>query len=105
MTDKLFYTIGEVAEMFDVNPSLIRFWETEFPQINPVKGARGVRRYNQQSIDVIRRIYHLTRECGFTLSGAKDQLRADSSSLDEKMQLVQTLNETKAFLLQLKDQL
>lgn len=105
MTEKLYYSIGEVAEMFGVNTSVIRFWETEFPQIKPQKGARGVRHYNAESVEVIRRIYHLTRECGYTLSGAKDQLRAEKSPLDEKMQLVQTLTEVKQFLIDLKEQL
>lgn len=104
MSEKLYYTIGEVSEMFGINASVVRFWETEFPQINPQKGARGVRRYTPESVEVIRRIYHLTRECGFTLSGAKDQLKADGK-LDEKLELVETLTDTKAFLLQLKDML
>lgn len=104
MSEKLYYTIGEVAEMFGINASVVRFWETEFPQINPQKGARGVRRYTPESVEVIRRIYHLTRECGFTLSGAKEQLKADGK-LDEKLELVETLTDTKAFLLQLKDML
>ncbi|MCQ2274516.1 MAG: MerR family transcriptional regulator [Bacteroidales bacterium] len=104
MSDKLYYTIGEVSEMFNINPSVVRFWEKEFPQINPQKGARGVRRYSADSVEVIRRIYHLTRECGFTLNGAKEQLRTDGR-LDEKMQLVQTLTQAKQFLLELKDQL
>lgn len=104
MSDKLYYTIGEVSEMFNINPSVVRFWGKEFPQINPQKGARGVRRYSADSVEVIRRIYHLTRECGFTLNGAKEQLRTDGR-LDEKMQLVQTLTQAKQFLLELKGQL
>lgn len=105
MAEKVYYSITEVAEMFGLNASVIRFWEKEFPEIKPLKNESGTRRYNAESVEIIRRIYHLTRECGFTLSGAREQLRADRSNLDEKMQLVQTLNEAKAFLLQLKEQL
>lgn len=104
MTDKLYYTIGEVAQMMDVNPSLLRFWETEFPQIKPHKNKKGTRFYTVNDIELLKRIYHLTRNCGYTLDGVRDQLRTNTA-LDEKMQLVKTLTETKEFLLSIKDQL
>jgi DNA-binding transcriptional MerR regulator len=104
MTDKLYYSIGEVAQLLGVNPSLLRFWETEFPQIKPYKNKKGTRFYNDQDIELLKRIYHLTRDCGYTLDGVRDQLRTNTH-LDEKMQLVQTLTQTKEFLLALKDQL
>lgn len=104
MTDKLYYSIGEVAEMLQVAPSLLRFWETEFKEIQPHKNAKGTRYYTADDIALLKRIHHLTRNCGFTLDGAKEQLRhADDAA--NQMQLVQTLTETKKFLLELKEQL
>ena len=68
MTDKLYHSIGEVSQMLHVNPSLLRFWETEFPAIKPHKNKKGTRYYTDDDIDLLRQIYHLTRECGYTLS-------------------------------------
>ncbi|MBQ0160652.1 MAG: MerR family transcriptional regulator [Bacteroidales bacterium] len=104
MTDKLYYSIGEVSKMLGVNPSLLRFWEKEFPQIKLRKNNKGNRLYTAEDIDLLKRIYHLTRECGYTLDGVREQLRAPEL-LDEKMQLVKTLSEAREFLVELKKQL
>lgn len=104
MSDKLYYSIGEVSKMLDVNPSLLRFWETEFPQIKLRKNNKGNRLYTIEDIELLKRIYHLTRECGFTLEGVREQLRTPDL-LDEKMQLVKTLSEAREFLVELKKQL
>ena len=69
---KLFYTIGEVAEMFDVKDTLLRFWEREFPQINPKKGGRGVRRYTKDDIEIIRVIYNLVKVRGLRSDAARE---------------------------------
>lgn len=104
MNQKLYYSIGEVSKMLDVNPSLLRFWEKEFPMLQPHKNAKGSRFYTADDIELLKRIFHLTRDCGFTLDGVRDQLRIDNK-LDAKMQLSETLTQLKTFLLELKDQL
>ncbi len=74
--EKLYYSIGEVAEMFDVNASLIRFWEKEFPQLHPKKNARGNRVYSKKDLELFKKIHHLVKDKGFTLDGAKNAMRA-----------------------------
>ena len=68
---KLYYTIGEVAEMFDVNTSLIRFWEKEFSIIQPKKNRKGNRMFTPKDIENLQVIYHLLKERGYTIEGAK----------------------------------
>lgn len=72
---KLYYTIGEVARMFDVNTSLIRFWEKEFPSVKPKKNKKGNRLFSPKNILELQRIYILVKEEGHTLEGAKKALR------------------------------
>ena len=79
---KLYYSIGEVADMIGVNQSLLRFWETEFPQLKPHKHNNGIRAYTEKDIDLIRQIFHLTKECGYTLDGARLQLRKGNPNVD-----------------------
>ena len=104
MTEKLYYSIGEVAQMLNVNPSLLRYWETEFSEIKPHKNKKGTRYYTPDDIALLRRIYHLTRDCGLTLDGVRDNLR-HSDNNDDNAQLVQTLTEARNFLIALKEQL
>jgi DNA-binding transcriptional MerR regulator len=73
--EKLYYSIGEVADMFEVNASLIRFWEKEFPQLQPRKNSRGNRVYSKKDLELFKKIHHLVKEKGFTLEGAKNALR------------------------------
>ncbi len=101
---KLYYNIGEVAEMLGVNTSLLRYWETEFPQIRPTKNKKGTRNYTQRDIELLRRIHYLTKDCGLTLEGARQQLKNDKTP-DKNLQMVETLNELKNFLLQIKQNL
>ena len=71
---KLYYSIGEVADMFGVNTSLLRFWEKEFPQISPKTAGRGIRQYRKEDVETIGLIYHLVKEKGMTLPGARQRL-------------------------------
>lgn len=98
---KLYYNISEVAEMLGVNTSLLRYWETEFPELRPAKNKKGTRSYTQKDIDLLRRIHYLTKECGLTLDGARQQLKSDKSP-DRNLHLVETLTEIKNFLIQMK---
>lgn len=93
--EKLYYSIGEVAEMFDVNSSLIRFWEKEFPQLQPRKNSRGNRVYSRKDIELFRRIHMLVKEKGFTLDGAKNALRrreyaAEEPRLEERLRRIRS---------------
>lgn len=103
--EKLYYSIGEVAEIFAVAPSLIRFWETEFDVIKPKKNRKGNRQFTKEDIDNVRTIYHLVKEKGFTLQGAKEMLRNDNESVRDKMELLDSLKNVRSFLLELKEKL
>ena len=104
MSEKVYYTIGEVAHELGVNPSLLRFWEKEIPALQPHKNNKGTRYYSADDIALLKHIYHLTRDCGYTLDGVNDQLRQMGTS-DSLLQVSQTLLEAKEFLLELKAQL
>lgn len=103
--EKLYYSIGEVAEIFAVAPSLIRFWETEFDVIKPKKNRKGNRQFTKEDIDNVRTIYHLVKEKGFTLQGAKEMLRNDNQSVRDKMELLESLKNVRSFLIELREKL
>ncbi|HAS35469.1 MAG TPA: transcriptional regulator [Flavobacteriales bacterium] len=102
---KLYYSIGEVSEMFGVNASLIRFWEKEFDIIKPKKNTKGNRQYTQQNVANIKLIYHLVKERGFTLEGAKRKIKENKDDSTNQMELVDPLKRVKSFLEELKSSL
>jgi len=102
---KLYYTIGEVSEMLGVSSSLIRFWESEFTYLNPHKNSKGDRRFTKQNIEQLQLIHHLVKEKGFTLDGAKKELKENRSRLQAKTKILQSLIKIKAKLLALKSKL
>ena len=102
--EKLYFSIREVAEMLGVSQSLLRFWETEFDCIKPHKNKKGNRSYTEQDIEVLRNIYYYTKECGFKLDGAKEQLKK-KNTVNEKTQAIDTLLNIRKFLVELKDEL
>ena len=104
-TLKLYYPIGEVAEMFQVNASLIRFWEKEFDIIQPKKNKKGNRLFTQEDVDNFHVIYHLVREKGYTLQGAKDKLKSNKNETFSDHEMVKSLTKIKDFLLELKSNL
>jgi DNA-binding transcriptional MerR regulator len=103
--EKLYYSIGEVAEIFTVAPSLIRFWESEFDIIKPKKNRKGNRQFTKEDIDNVRTIYHLVKEKGFTLQGAKEMLRNDSQAVKDKMEMLDSLRSVRSFLVQLREKM
>jgi DNA-binding transcriptional MerR regulator len=104
--DKLFYTIGEVADMFKVNASLVRFWEKEFDIIKPNKNKKGNRLFTKKDIGSFRIIYHLVKEKGFTLQGAKDKLKSGGvDGISKNAEVVESLKKLKEFLLEMKKDL
>lgn len=103
--EKLYYSIGEVAQMFSVNQSLIRFWEKEFDIIQPQKNKKGNRMFTKADVANFRIIFNLVKERGFTLQGAKDKLKGNKEDTVNTSEVVHTLQTLRAFLLELKDQL
>lgn len=103
--EKLYFSIGEVAEMFSVAPSLIRFWESEFDIIKPKKNRKGNRQFTKEDIDNVRTIYHLVKEKGFTLQGAKEMLRNDNGAVRDKMEMIDSLRRVRAFMAELRDKM
>jgi DNA-binding transcriptional MerR regulator len=103
--EKIYYSIGEVAELFEVNASLIRFWEKEFDILKPMKNKKGNRLFTQNDLDNLRIIYHLVKERGFTLQGAKDKLRENKEDVVNKVAAIDSLTRIKDFLLEIKAQI
>lgn len=104
-TYKLYYSIAEVADMFGVNQSLLRFWEKEFPQITPKTNGRGVRQYRKEDVDTIALIYHLVKEKGMTLPGARQKLKDNREATIRNFEIVKKLQEIKEELLAIKKEL
>lgn len=102
---KLYYSITEVADMFGVNPSLLRFWEKEFPQITPKTGSRGVRQYRKEDVEVIRLVYHLVKEKGMTLPGARQKLKDNKEATVRNFEIISRLREIREELVGMKDAL
>ena len=105
MTEKLYYTIGEVSKMFDVNTSLIRFWEKEFDIIKPKKNKKGNRLFTQIDVNNFHIIYHLVKERGYTLNGAKTKLTENKEDTVKNIEIIKSLKSMKEFLLEIKEQL
>ena len=102
--EKIYFSIGEVAEMLEVAPSLIRFWESEFDIIKPKKNRKGNRQFTKEDIENVKLIFHLVKEKGYTLQGAKDLLRNNASVMKDKMSTMETLKRLRMFLVELKGQ-
>ncbi|KEY19921.1 MerR family transcriptional regulator [Kaistella antarctica] len=104
LPDKLYYSIGEVSKAFDVNASLIRYWEKEFPIIKPKKNKKGNRYFTPEDIKNLKIIYHLVKEKGYTLDGARIALTTNSK-ISETVSMIDRLKFVKAELQKLKESL
>ena len=103
--DKQYYPISEVAAMFKVNASLVRYWENEFDILQPKKNRKGDRLFRQEDIHHLKLIYHLLRERKYTIEGAKQKLKEDKKLAARNFEMVHALLKVRGFLTELKDQL
>ena len=101
--DKIYFSIGELAKAFDVNASLIRFWDKEFDILKPKKNAKGNRQFTQEDVKNLKLIYHLVKERGFTLDGAKTHLKEGQKKTLDKFEIISKLESIKAQLLNIKN--
>lgn len=100
---KLYYSMGEVAEMFDVNRSLIRHWETKFDCLRPHKNKKGNRMFTPEDVEKLKQIYHLVKEQGMTLEGANKVMRASSKGLSREADLLEHLQRIRSILVEVRD--
>ncbi len=103
--ERLYYSIGEVAEMFKVNTSLIRYWEKEFDIIRPRKNKKGNRLFTQKDIENFHIIYHLVKERGMTLKGARKKLRENRQETMDNFEIVRLLQNIRKMLVEIRDQI
>lgn len=103
---KIYYSMGEVAEMFDVNQSLIRHWEAKFDCLKPHKNAKGNRMFTEADVERLKQIYHLVKECGMTLKGAAKVMRHSSQDeLARQTELLERLQRVRAVLVEVREEL
>lgn len=102
---KRYYTIGEIAQAFNVNASKIRFWEKEFEILSPKKNAKGTRKYTSEDVQNFHLIFNLVEERGYTLEGARIKLREDMKKTLSNFEIVQKLEHIKSVLQQIKNEL
>lgn len=105
MTEKLYYSMGEVAEMLDVSQSLLRFWEKRFDIIKPHKNKKGNRLFSPEDVRNLKTIYHLVKERGMTLAGAEKQLRARRGDIERDMEIAERLGAIRALLVEVRNEL
>ena len=103
--EKIQYHIGEVAKMFDVNVSLLRFWENEFDILKPHKDGKGTRYFRPKDLDTLHLIYHLVKEQGMTLEGAKKKLKDNRQQTLKNFDIIKRLTTIRAQLQSLKEEL
>jgi DNA-binding transcriptional MerR regulator len=104
--EKIYFTVGDIAIMLNVNESLIRFWNKEFDQlIKPHRNKRGVRHFSAKDVESYRKIYHLVKERGYTLPGALEVLKNGTLVNDDNFEVIKTLQTIRTFLLELREEI
>lgn len=102
---KLYYSIGEVSDLFEVAPSMIRYWESEFATLKPGKNSKGDRRYTPKDIEQLKTVYHLVKERCFTIEGAKKELGQLKNETKDKNLILKKLTQLKSKLIKLRNDL
>ena len=102
---KMFYSMGEVSEMFDVNPSLIRHWESKFDCLRPHKNKKGNRLFSPSDVEKLKQIYHLVKERGMTLEGANKAMKSSRGVLSRDTELLERLQRIRAALVEVREEL
>ena len=102
---KLYYSIGEVAKMFDINESTLRYWESEFPYLKPKTNSKNVRQYTEKDIEQIKVIYNLVKVRGFKLAAARKMLNENRKNVDKSADILGTMINLRDELKELKKQL
>ena len=105
MAKKLFYSMGEVSEMFDVNPSLIRHWESKFEVLKPQKNKKGNRMFTPEDVENLKLIYHLVKERGMTLPGARQRMKDNKEATLRNFEIVERLKSIREELIGMKESL
>ncbi len=100
--EKLYWTIGEVAEEFDVNTSLLRYWEKEFDELKPQRTSKNGRKFKKSDIEHVRLIHHLLKDQGFTIQGAKEKLRLDRKGVDTQAEIKERLLKIRSLLVEVR---
>jgi DNA-binding transcriptional MerR regulator len=105
LPDKIYYSIAELSKHFGVANSLLRYWEKEFDKINPKRNAKGTRFYSKQDVEQIKLVYHLVKEKGHTLEGARNEIKTQKKQVKNRIQVKESLLEIKSQLENLRDYL
>ncbi|MFL9845090.1 MerR family transcriptional regulator [Flavobacterium rhizosphaerae] len=105
LPEKRYYSIGEIAKAFNVNASLIRFWDKEFDILKPKKNAKGNRMFTPEDVKNLQLIYHLVKERGFTLDGARVHLKEGQNKTMDTFEIIRKLEAVKTALLNIKKEL
>lgn len=103
--EKVFYSIGEVAEMFDLQTSTLRYWEQEFAILKPKRNKKGTRHYTKKDIENLSLIHHLVKERGLTIKGAKQKLKENREDLDHSHEVIQRLQHIRTLLVKIRDEM
>lgn len=103
--EKKYYSIGEVASQLGIAASQIRFWESEFDIIRPQKNRNGKRQFTKEDIERLKTVHHLVKTRGYTLQGAKQLLKNNARGVRDNMEVIESLQEVKSFLLELRERL
>lgn len=103
--EKVFYSIGEVAEIFELQASTLRYWEQEFSVLKPKRNKKGTRYYTKKDIDNLRLIHHLVKERGLTIKGAKQKIKENRSDLDNSHEVVKRLQRIRSILVKIRDEM